>query len=362
MPGPLIAKAQSGRVNIRSTQQIGRTWMEKYLVNVRSVNGRALLATVTNYWRNGTIFSIDHRDHLTPLGAGGGTPLINQPIQRCANPENFGAWSPNVGTVGITTGQADPFGGTSASLLTDDDAGFDESILGSFAFSGDGTKSLAMFVRAGTAALSAIGLRDGTASVWRHLVIITWTAGVPSLSTSAGSGTLFAVESWDNGWYRISFSANSVIAANSNWPILYPAGIVASATGTLYAFGVNGWDSSVPAGYIGPSHLTATGNRISLDGATASVTNWLRAGDLLSIGALAPSYEVTADTNSQAGGYVTVPINPPIFTAGAPADNAVVTITGMTLQACILEPPTFPTTSGSSADFGELTVKFSESL
>jgi len=99
-----------------------------------------------------------------------------------------------------------------------------------------------------------------------------------------------------------------------------------------------------------------------MDGATASVSNWLRAGDIVTVGALAPSYEVTADTNSQATGYVALPINPPIFSGGAPADNAVVTITGVTLTACILEPPSYPSSSGNSADTGELVVKFSESL
>jgi hypothetical protein len=99
-----------------------------------------------------------------------------------------------------------------------------------------------------------------------------------------------------------------------------------------------------------------------MDGVTASISNWLRAGDIFTVSGLLPSYEVTADISTVAGGHVQVPINPPIFTGGAPADNAVVTITGVTLTACILEPPTYPTTSGPSADYGELQIKFSESL
>jgi hypothetical protein len=35
------------------------------------------MATVRNYLRNGTIFDIVHRDHLTPKGAYGGTPLVD---------------------------------------------------------------------------------------------------------------------------------------------------------------------------------------------------------------------------------------------------------------------------------------------
>ncbi len=355
MPGPLIAKAQSGRVNIRATQQIGRTWMEKYLINVRSINGRALLATVGNLYRNGTIFSIDHRDHLTPLGAGGGSPLVNQSPQLVVDPENFGAWSIWGGAPTRTSGQNDPFGGTAAYLLTANSASaaFNEIV----AFTGNATKADAWFLRAGSSLTTDLYVYDNTAAAVRHQVRVTWSGGVPTLSTQSGGGTLFAVEPWGGGWYRLSLNATGVIAANSNVIIIFPDAVV--GTGSVYAFGVNAWNSTTPAGYIGPSHPQATGSTVYLDGATASVTNWLRAGDIISIGGLAPT---SADTNSQASGFVALPINPPIFSGGAPADNAVVTITGVTLQACILEPPTFPNTSGVGADFGELVVKFSESL
>src|SRR6266550_688182 len=183
MPGPLIAKAQSGRVNIRATQQIGRTWMEKYLINVRSINGRALLATVGNLYRNGTIFSIDHRDHLTALGAGGGSPLVNQSPQLVTDPENFGNWTIN-GGITRTGGQADPFGGTAAYLLDSTTPLDTDRIQQTVAFTGNGTKAVSCFLRAGTSTLSAISIFNGT--VHRHLTNITWSGGVPTLSTPGG--------------------------------------------------------------------------------------------------------------------------------------------------------------------------------
>ncbi len=185
-PGPLISKAQSGKVNTRSTQQIGRTWTEHFLLNVRTLTHRSLLAYVDNAWRNGTIFDITHLDHLTPLGAIGGTPLVK------------------------------------------------------------------------------------------------------------GAGQ--------------------------------------------------------------------TGANLLVDGATINVPNWLRAGDIISVNGLTMIYEVTADCSSNGSGEVTIPINPIIFTGGSPADNAAVTVTGVKLKAVILEPPSFPTTSASSADWGELVLKFSEAL
>lgn len=362
LPGPLISKSQSGRVNIRTTQQVGRSWQERYLVNVRSVDGRALLAAVDDYWRNGTIFTIDHRDHVTPLGTGGGSPLINQPTQLLANPENFAGWSSG-GTPILTSGQSDPFGGTAAYKIEDNDAAGFEYIVQTCGYTGDAEKAASVYLRFGNAAFNDLRIRDITAGVDRHRVRLTWTNGVPAMTTIAGSGTRYSIEDSGSNWYRCSFSATGVVAANTNRLELNPVGFdAASDVGFTYFFGAQTWNSVTPAAYIGPSHVTATGSRIYVDGATASVTNWLRAGDILKVAGLSPAYEVTANVNSEAGGYASVPVNPPIFIGGAPADNAAVTITGVTLNACILEPPTYPTSSGSSADYGELAVQFSETL
>ncbi|HEX9239201.1 MAG TPA: hypothetical protein VF910_00925 [Candidatus Bathyarchaeia archaeon] len=331
---------------------------------MRSINGRALLATVGNLYRNGTIFSIDHRDHLTPLGAGGGSPLVNQAPQLVTDPENFGAasWTVWVGTPTLTAGQADPFGGTAAYQIDDNNAASAEAIQATVAFTADGTKSIAIYLRNGTATKTSFGIYDNTAAAWRAQVDVTWTAGVPSAAIVTGGGTVFPNDVIGSGWYRILIAVNSVVAANSNRFLVYGTDTTNALTGTTFIFGTNAWNTATPAGYIGASHPQATGNSFYLDGATASVSNWLRTGDVLSVGGLAPVYEVTADTNSLTGGFVILPVNPPIFTGGAPADNAVVTITGVTLQACILEPPAFPNTSGVGADYGELVVKFSESL
>lgn len=360
IPGPLISKAQSGRVNIRTTQQIGRSWQERFLVNVRSVDGRALLASVNDYWRNGTIFAIDHRDHVTPLGTGGGSPLINQSPQLVSSPENFSAWTTS-GTIGVTGGQTDPYGGTAAYILDSNTPSSNDVVFLNVTYTADATKSASCFFRTFGGQETRFAMYDFTASTFRHRIKLLWDGnGVPTPSTTDGSGTIFSVEPFPGNWYRVSISATGVIAANTNRLYVY-ADFTGGGSAT-YVFGANAWNAAAPSGYIGPSHLAATGNRFYVDGATASVSNWLRAGDLVSVAGLLPAYEVTANVNSEAGGYASIPVNPPIFTGGAPTDNAAVTITGVTMSACILEPPTFPSTSGSSADYGELVVKFSESL
>jgi hypothetical protein len=359
MPGPLISKSQSGRVNLRATQQIGRTWTERYLVNVRSVNGRALLAFVDNVWRNGTTFTIDHRDHLTPLGAGGGAPLVNS-TQLVTDPENFGLWTVG-GIVGRTSGQSDPLGGTGAYLLDSNTPGTGDAISEAITYTANGEKSAAISFKQGTSTTNDFLFYDQTVATERSRVRVTWTAGVPALSRVSGTGTLYAPESQGSGWWRCSASCIGIIAANANRLYIYPD--ATAGGGTVYAFGANAWNSPYPIAYRSSLGAAAqTGSLLVMDGVTASISNWLRAGDIFTVSGLLPSYEVTADISTVAGGHVQVPINPPIFTGGAPADNAVVTITGVTLTACILEPPTYPTTSGPSADYGELQIKFSESL
>ena len=65
-----------------------------------------------------------------------------------------------------------------------------------------------------------------------------------------------------------------------------------------------------------------TGSSVTIDGATASVTNWLRAGDYLSFNN--QLFMTTADCNSDGSGDVTVTLSPPI--RSAPADDAAVDI------------------------------------
>lgn len=69
-----------------------------------------------------------------------------------------------------------------------------------------------------------------------------------------------------------------------------------------------------------------TGGTILIDGATTSVTGWLKAGDYVQIGSglTARLHKVLVDTNSDASGNVTLELWPHVRTA--PADNAAVTV------------------------------------
>jgi hypothetical protein len=69
-----------------------------------------------------------------------------------------------------------------------------------------------------------------------------------------------------------------------------------------------------------------TGGSLVIDGATNSVTGWLKAGDYIQLGTGSSSrlHKVLADADSSAGGAVTLDIWPHIRVA--PADNATVTV------------------------------------
>jgi hypothetical protein len=182
--------------------------------------------------------------------------------QLVTDPENFGNWS-ITGTPIRTAGQADPFGGTGAYLVEDDDAGVAERVLQTVGFTADAGKAVACFFRAGTiaGANDVIGLWDNTAAVWRHKVVITWTNGVPTLSTGVGGGTLFPVESWGAGWYRLAFSATGVVAANTNQ--IFIGNDAVGTVGTHYIFGANAWNAVFPSSYQGPSLTTKNADSFS---------------------------------------------------------------------------------------------------
>lgn len=362
LPGPLISKSQGGRLNIRGTQQIGRSWQETYRLNTQLTAHKGFLAQVRNLWRNGLSFDIAHVDYLAAKGALGGSPLVNAAPQLVTQPENFGAWTVT-GTPILTSGQTDPFGGTAAYLIEDDAAGTAEDVHLTITFTGNATKACAIFVKAGTATATDIRLNGASLRAQLHLA---WSAGVPTASINSGSGIAFTPELYAPGWYRCAFTADGVVAADTNQLFIYPSSATAANTGTVYVFGANAWNTTAPARYSGPSATgdEPTGNLLHMDGGTASVSNYFRAGDQISVpvGSRIAVHEVTADVSTQANGYAAVPINPPLFSGSAPVDNAAITVSGVKMRACLVAPPTWPETTAQDANYGDLTLSFAETL
>jgi hypothetical protein len=180
--------------------------------------------------------------------------------QLVTDPENFGAWG-TAGIVARTGGQADPFGGTAAYLLDSNAPGAGDGVVQAVTFTGNGTKAILCFMRAGTSTQSAFLVYDSSAVVERHRADVNWSGGVPTLVTGIGAGTLFAVVPMGGGWYALALSANGVIAANTNQ--FYIQADRTGAGGTVYIFGANAWNAAFPSSYQGPSLGTRSADALS---------------------------------------------------------------------------------------------------
>lgn len=201
--------------------------------------------------------------YVTPTGASAPIQTLLLEPQRtnlCIRSEEFDTWT-NISTCNVTANAVvAPDGTTTADLLSSTVTGSSRGQ--TVTFTGDGEKAIALYLKAGTSALTQLRLLDTTASVFRHTVAVTWVAGVPSLSTAGGAGTLYPVEALANGWYRILFSATGVVAANVNQFRVQPD--PATGTGNVYAWGAQVENAIVPSSYIKTQATTVTRNADSL--------------------------------------------------------------------------------------------------
>lgn len=87
-----------------------------------------------------------------------------------------------------------------------------------------------------------------------------------------------------------------------------------------------------------------SGSSLIIDGASNSITNWLRQGDLIQVTGCPVVLDVAGDVNTNGSGQATIPISPPIFVGQSPADNAVVQITpgSILFKAVIVDVSDFP--------------------
>lgn len=154
-----------------------------------------------------------------------------------------------------------PDGTATADLLTANSS-TSGAVIQSITFTANGEKCVALYMKGGTSGRSRINIQDTTAGIDRHGVNVTWTAGVPSLSTALGAGTLYPVEVLADDWYRILFSATGIVAANANRIVISPDNLV--GTGTVYAWGAQAENASVASSYIPTAAATVTRSADSL--------------------------------------------------------------------------------------------------
>lgn len=179
-----------------------------------------------------------------PSGARRSALLIETARENLVESQDFADWTP--GTITVTPGQRDPFGGFTATKLTTPTTGI--KVKYPVVFTGDGPKAISIYVRQDTSIEHDVGIYDTTAGVARHQVAIVWSAGIPEAITGAGSGVICEVEEVAFGYWRIGFNAEGIVAANTHEMRFYPG--VDGGVGSVYVFGAQAEDGAYPTSYI----------------------------------------------------------------------------------------------------------------
>ena len=151
--------------------------------------------------------------------------------------ENFGAWDQG-STPTVTSGQADPYGGTAAYLVADTATSNTALIEDALVLATTNTHALSLFVRAGTtmdAAGQSLHLRNNTAALNYADLSITWSSGIPATTVVTGS-TYAPPERYADGWWRVSVIADGTTnAADTHVMQFRPSS--SPNSGELFVFG-----------------------------------------------------------------------------------------------------------------------------
>lgn len=177
-----------------------------------------------------------------------GTPLSTtrgiQPFGAATNiilqSEDHGTtWAAIAATSPTRVAANDRCGAVVLDLLGDDSAVLAAGYTQTLTYTGDATKAISVYLKAGTSTNSAIRLRDNTALADRLLVSIAWSGGVPTPTMT--TGTHEGTDALGNGVYRLRFVTSSVTAANTNVLEVYPAADAALTVTNTGTVNVGGW-------------------------------------------------------------------------------------------------------------------------
>lgn len=188
---------------------------------------------------------------LTWISTAGSTGVRNTPAllleraqtNRVPWSEKFSTWT-NASTAapGLSSGQADPRGGTAAWLLSDNSTVAISGKILTVTLSAATRAGMSIFMRQGTTAAAAgvvFKLRE-TGVADRGRANVTWSSGKPTVTVTVGT-TWLAPEAYRGGWWRITLRTTTATStgAGANTAQIYPAndGTV-THRGNVYVYGV----------------------------------------------------------------------------------------------------------------------------
>lgn len=190
--------------------------------------------------------------------------------QLATNPDTPASWS-DVGTPVVTTGQTDPWGGSAAVQIEDDDGAGREGRSTGITFASDGIQIVEVAIRAGTAGVLGIDVDDTAAPATRATVKVTWQGGTtPPVVEDSGLGdgaqqyfsSLSVYDDAGNLWWIVRFSVANIVSANAH-TVTVVVGTTGAATGTFFLAGANAFDSTYPSSWQGGSLGTRNADQVT---------------------------------------------------------------------------------------------------
>lgn len=155
------------------------------------------------------------------------------PLIAFADPENIASgtgWA-SLGTPVVTSSVSDPFGGTGAYTIDDDNGAAVEGRTGpDFQPGTTDPVPLALFIKQGTASVSEFIIRDITGAVNRAEFSVTWSG--PTLALESGSGAAVDLIALYDDWYLALVTFTPTVATNNHELRLLGATNTAAATGS----------------------------------------------------------------------------------------------------------------------------------
>lgn len=151
--------------------------------------------------------------------------------------ENLDLWTKE-NSVTVTTGQADPIGGTGAYLINDA-SGAAIRYIHTIVAPGVTDVAVYFFLKQGTATDNTIWWYDDNAGLTRREVRVAWAGGIPTLTNISGTTTLDVAISLGSSWWLIRLSVTGIVTANTNRLRLAPAATSqgdTASTGTVVAY------------------------------------------------------------------------------------------------------------------------------
>lgn len=185
---------------------------------------------------------------ITWISTAGSTGVRNVPAllleraqtNRVTWSEKLSTWT-SVGTVAISSAQADPRGGTAAWLITDASSAELRGKTLAVTLTATSRPGVSVHLKQGTTASTAgvlFQLRATTAAANRAKVTVTWSSGKPTATINTGSSWM-APEALRGGWWRISLLGTTAVStAQAHLLHIYPGGTTGvGLKGNVYFYG-----------------------------------------------------------------------------------------------------------------------------